>query len=146
MLLSPTFQSWREALPGVLLGILVATPAYIKLWRDRKKPVLEDKESEARTELAQASAQSLVIRDGIATGEGVGKMLASLIEAGETILEQSKLINEMERQAIVLERRTIHAEADAEAAQIYVEQLNMAAKLAGVHLSDYTPRQLNPPK
>lgn len=82
---------------------------------------------------------SLRLRDELATGEGVGKMLNTLIEAGDQLRE--------------MQRRVIQAEADAQAAQLFVEQLNMAAKLTvcnhhpyGVRLSDYTPQQLNQPK
>lgn len=107
MQLSPTWQALREALPGVIGGLILAIPAYIKLWLDRKKPVIENDEAEARTQLARVSAQSMVIRDGIATGEGVSKMLASLVEAGDTIAELQKQVFDLEQGKLELKMARI---------------------------------------
>lgn len=46
----------------------------------------------------------------------------------------------------VLQSKLARAEDDAKAAQMFVEQINMAAKLKGVNLSEFTPQQLHPPK
>lgn len=125
---SPLPHSWPEIiflLAGTLIGLI---PQFISSYRNRRKSDLENVESEARAELTHAEARSLRIRDDLATGEGVGKMLTTLMEATDQIRD--------------LQRRVIQAEADAKAAQMFVEQLNMAAKLRGVHLSDFTPEQL----
>lgn len=107
MLLSPTYQNLREVFLGLLGGLILAIPAYIKLWLDRKKPDVENTEAEARTTLAQASVQSIIIRDGIATGEGVGKMLTSLIEAGDTIGEMTRRIFELEQDQLELKMKRL---------------------------------------
>lgn len=103
MQISPAWQTLREALPGIIGGLILAIPAYIKLWLDRKKPYLEDRESEARTSLAHTSAQSMAIRDGLATGEGVTKMISSLIETGDTLVDLQKQVFELEQDRLELE-------------------------------------------
>lgn len=45
---------------------------------------------------------------------------------------------------VVLQGKLASAQDDAKAAQMFVEQINMAAKLKGVSLSEFTPQQLNP--
>jgi len=61
----------------------------------------------------------------------------------ETLVDQR---NEWRRKFEQLEfdsnRRLIKAEADAQAAIMFMEQLHAAANLKGVRLADYTPKQL----
>lgn len=105
MQLSPLPQSWPEArllFYGILLGLI---PSLINRWLDRKKSSLDNTETSARTRLAEANAQSVAVRDGIATGEGVSKMLATLIDAGDTIKELQERVFDLEQQAI---RNSIH--------------------------------------
>ena len=101
MQLSPLPQSWTEArllLYGILLGLI---PSLVNRWLDRKKSSLDNTETSARTRLAEAEAQSVAVRDGIATGEGVSKMLATLIDAGDTIQDLQNRVFELEQQAII---------------------------------------------
>lgn len=117
---------------GVSTGLI---PSLVSHYLNRKKSVIEVHETETRAELNAANVRSLVVRDDLATGEGVGRMLGNLIEAGDQL-------SELQQQVFELRGRVLRAEADAQAAQLFVEQLNAAAKLAGVHLSDYLPEQL----
>lgn len=99
---SPLPQSWSQLtylLIGTLIGLI---PQAISAYRNRKKSDLENEESEARAELTHAEARSLKIRDDIATGEGVGKMLDTLIQAGEKIRELQTKLGELERNEIDL--------------------------------------------
>lgn len=101
MQLSPLPQTWTEArllLYGILLGLI---PSLVNRWLDRKKSSLDNTETTARTRLAEAEAQSVAVRDGIATGEGVSKMLATLIDAGDTIQDLQNRVFELEQQAII---------------------------------------------
>jgi hypothetical protein len=75
---SPT----RELL-AFLGGLALAIPSYVSIYRNWKKSRIEDAEAEARTELARKTTESIQIRESLATGEGVGNMLTSLIEVGE---------------------------------------------------------------
>lgn len=98
---SPLPQSWAEArilLFGIVIGLI---PQLITRWLDRKKSFLDNTETNARTKLAEANAQSVAIRDGIATGEGVSKMLTTLIDAGDTIKELQARVFELEQDAII---------------------------------------------
>ena len=98
MQLSPLPQSWSEArllLFGILIGLI---PSLINRWLDRKKSSLDNAETTAQTKLAEANAQSLAIRDGIATGEGVSKMLTTLIEAGDTIKQLQDRVFDLEQE------------------------------------------------
>lgn len=100
MQLSPLPQSWAEArflLFGAIIGLI---PQLIIRWLDRKKSFLDNTETSARAKLAEANAQSVAIRDGIATGEGVSKMLSTLIDAGDTIKELQGRVFELEQNAI----------------------------------------------
>lgn len=105
MLLSSLPQSWQD-LRLLILGILIGLiPTLVNRWLDRKKSSLDNTEITARTRLAEANAQSLAVRDGIATGEGVSKMLATLIDAGDTIKELQDRVFELEQECI---RNSIH--------------------------------------
>jgi len=98
MQLSPLPQSWSEArllLFGILLGLI---PSLVNRWLDRKKSSLDNAETTAQTRLAEANAQSVAIRDGIATGEGVSKMLTTLIEAGDTIKQLQDRVFDLEQE------------------------------------------------
>lgn len=121
-----------KVLIGVSIGLI---PTLITRWLDRKKSFIEVREAETRTDLNIISARSTELRDDIATGEGVGRMLGNLIETGDQLYE-------LQQQVFELKGRTLRAEADAQTAQLFVEQLHAAAKLKGVHLADYTPGQL----
>lgn len=136
---SPLPQSWREFIFLSLGSLVSLIPETIRRYRDRKKSALENAEKEAEVEQSHAEIASLRLRDGLATGEGVGRMITTMIETGDQLRD--------------LQRRTIQAEADAQAAQMFVEQLTAAMKLAicehypqGVRLSDYLPSQLKSSK
>lgn len=97
---TPLPQTWAEArilLFGVVIGLI---PQLITRWLDRKKSSLENAETTSRTRLAEATAQSVAIRDGIATGEGVSKMLTTLIDAGDTIKQLQDRVFQLEQGAI----------------------------------------------
>lgn len=136
---SPIPQTWSQLiylLAGVLIGLI---PEFYRAYHSKQKTLLEAAEVEVRIEKTDAETASLRLRDDLATGEGVGRMLTTLMEAGDELRD--------------LQKRAIQAEADAQVAQLFVDQLNAAAKLAvcehhphGVRLSDYTPQQLNPSK
>jgi hypothetical protein len=136
---SPIPQTWSQLiylLTGILIGLI---PEIYRTYRDRKKSYLEASEAEARIEKTTAEVTSLRLHDDLATGEGVGRMLTTLIEAGDQLRD--------------LQRRATQAEADAQMAQMFVDQLNAAGRLAvcehhpnGVRLSDYAPQQLKKPK
>lgn len=74
----------------------------------------------------------------------------SLIQAATAALTKAERLQDerdhWERKANDLQMKVIQAEADARAAEMFVDQLHAAAKLAGVRLRDYSPQQLNPPK
>lgn len=98
MQLSPLPQTWTEArllIFGVVIGLI---PDLIRRWLDRKKSSLDNTETSARTKLAEANAQSVAIRDGIATGEGVSKMLTTLIDAGDTIKQLQDRVFDLEQE------------------------------------------------
>lgn len=100
MQLSPLPQTWSEArllIFGILIGLI---PQLVTRWLDRKKTSIENKEAEARTDLHRATVDSVVIRDSIATGEGVSKMLSTLIDAGDTIKELQQRVFQLEQEAI----------------------------------------------
>lgn len=128
-----------KVLIGVSIGLI---PTLIVRYLDRKKIWNEQQELTARTQLTLVNTRSTELRDDLAIGESVGEMLTTLIETGETI-------RDLNQQLFELKGRTMRAEADAQAAQMFVEQLNAAAKLTtcehhphGVRLSDYAPQQL----
>lgn len=128
-----------KVLIGVSIGLI---PALVLRYLDRKKIWNEQQEVSARTKLTLVNTRSVELRDDLAIGESVGEMLTTLIETGETI-------RDLQQQVFDLRGRMMRAEADAQAAQMFVEQLNAAAKLTtcehhpnGVKLSDYAPQQL----
>lgn len=106
MQFSPAPSTWTEVFRLLLATFIGLIPYVVTTYRNRKKSDLENQESEARAELARTTARSTEFRDSIAAGEGVGKLLSALIEAGDTIhdlqsknfrLEQEKLGDDMMR-------------------------------------------------
>ena len=93
-------QSW-SSLYSFISGLLLALIPYtVREYRDRKKSRLEDEETTARTALARANAQSVALRDSVAIGESVGKMLTDLIEAGDMLKEARDRIFDLEQRNI----------------------------------------------
>lgn len=91
----------RELL-AFLGGLALAIPSYVILYRNWKKSRIEEREVEARTHLTLESATSLRLRDDLAAGEGIGKMLASMIETGESLTLLQKRIFDLEQDQIEL--------------------------------------------
>lgn len=95
---SPTL---REML-AFLSGLALAIPSYVTLYRNWKKSRIEEREAEARTQHTIESTASMRLRDDLATGEGIGKMLASMIETGENLSQLQKRMFELEQDQIEL--------------------------------------------
>lgn len=130
-----TFPTWANVftfVSGILSTVIVLL---VKSWLDSKKTVSEIHHTQSQTQLTQVQIRSTELRDDLATGEGVGRMLGNLIEAGDQL-------SDLQQQVFELKGRTLRAEADADMAQLFIEQLHAAAKLKGVHLADFTPDQL----
>lgn len=99
---SPLPQSWSQLiylLVGTLIGLI---PQAVTTYRNRKKSTLEEAEIEARVHRTDAEVRSLRVRDDIATGEGVGKMLDTLLQAGDKIRDLQSKIGELQRNEIDL--------------------------------------------
>lgn len=83
-------------------GLALAIPSYITLYRNWKKSRIEEREAEARTRLTQETTHSIRLRDDLAIGENVGKMLTSMIETGESLSQLQRRMFEMEQDQIEL--------------------------------------------
>lgn len=83
-------------------GLALAIPSYIILYRNWQKSRIEEREVEARTHLTLESVSSLRLRDDLAAGEGIGKMLTSMIETGESLTLLQRRIFELEQDQIEL--------------------------------------------
>lgn len=94
MEIPPILADVLKTLSGTVIGLI---PYAVTTYRNRKKSDLENEETTARTKLAEANARSLEIRDNLAAGEGVEKLLTALIKSGETIHEQQSKIFQMEQ-------------------------------------------------
>lgn len=121
---------------GVAGGLIVRL---YTTWLNRKKPAAE-------VQVTEATATEITVRAGSNAGEAVMRMMDRLDSAQVTI---DRLRGERDDWRL----RAMNAEDDAKTAQHFTDQLNAAGKLAvcehhpeGVRLSDYTPKQLNPPK
>jgi hypothetical protein len=93
-------QIWT-GLYSFVSGLLIALIPYaVREYRNRKKSYLEDTETAARTEMTKVNTQSVLLRDNIAIGEGIGKILTDLIEAGDTIRGLQARVFELEQENI----------------------------------------------
>lgn len=115
-------------------------------WLNRKKPAAE-------IHLTQATATEVTVRAGSSAGDAVMRMMDRLDAAQFTIDRLRGERDSWRFDAMEAQELAGKAESDAKAAQLFVNQLNAAARLStcehypeGVRLADYTPRQLNPPK
>lgn len=91
----------REVL-AFLGGLVIAIPSWVSAYKSYKKARIEDAEAKARTHLTVESTTSLRLRDELAAGEGIGKMLASMIETGESLSQLQKRMFELEQDQIEL--------------------------------------------
>jgi hypothetical protein len=115
-------------------------------WLNRKKPAAE-------IGLTHATATEINVRAGSSAGDAVMRMMDRL-DTAQSVIDRLRSERDNWRvNAIQATERALKAEDDAKTAQLFVSQLNAAAKLStcehypeGVKLSSYTPRQLNPPK
>lgn len=101
MLQSPNPQTWTTPLYSFVSGLLIALiPYLVREYRNRKRTCLQDEETTARTEMTRVSTQSTILRDNIAVGESIGKLLTDLIEAGDTIQKLQERVFELEQENI----------------------------------------------
>lgn len=69
---------------GVISGLI---PEFIRRYKNSKERALQERETVARIDNTEGSTRSLRVRDDLATGEAVGRMLGSLIEMGDKLSE-----------------------------------------------------------
>ena len=118
------------ALASTLSGIGI--DRIYNTWLNRRKPALE--------------ADEIAIRASSSASEAVIRMMDRLDGAQLTI-------DRLRQERDELRLQLASVQDDAKASQLFTDQLNAAAKLTtcehypnGVKLSNYLPRQLNPPK
>jgi hypothetical protein len=138
---SSTLPTWIQTAFGLLASFLAGGGFYklFNTWLNRRKPAAE-------IHVTEATASEIIVRAGSNAGDAVMRMMDRLDHAQMTI---DRLRSERDD----WRTRAMNAEDDSNAAQMFVDQLNAAAKLTvcehhphGVKLSDFTPQQLNPPK
>lgn len=136
-----TIPHWMQlaltALASTLSGIGI--DRLYNTWLNRKKPAAE-------IHVTEATAAEITIRASSSAGEAVIRMMDRLDSAQLTI---DRLRGERDEWRM----ETLKARDDANAAHMFTDQLNAAARLVicehhpeGVRLSNFTPQQLNPPK
>lgn len=138
---SSAFPQWIQTALGWVAPIVAggAIHKLITTWLNRHKPAAE-------VHVTEATAAEIIVRAGSSAGDSVMRMMDRLDIAQLTI---DRLRTERDEWRM----KTLRAEADSQAAQLFTDQLNAAARLTvcehhptGVRLSDYLPSQLNPPK
>lgn len=133
---SPT---WPQLAWGIVAAF-VTGGGIVKLWNtylNRRKPAAE-------VTVTEATAAEITVRASSSAGDAVMRMMDRLDNAQLTI-------DRLRAERDGLQLRVLKAEDDAETAQMFVGQLNAAAKLtvcshypSGVKLSNFLPEQLNP--
>lgn len=129
-----TIPHWMQlALTGIasLLSGIGIDKVY-NSWLNRKKPAAEVTE--------------ITVRASSNASESVMRMMDRLDAAQLTIDRLRGERDDWRARALESKEQALKANDDARAAQMFTDQLNMAAKLKGVNLSDFTPQQLNPPR
>lgn len=126
----PQAPHWLQYGLGIVAAILsgVGIDKLYNSWLNRHKP-------SAEIHVTEATAAEIKVRAHSSAGDALSRMMDRLDMAQVTI-------DGLRERLAKAEGLALRAEADAQAAQMFVEQLNAAAKLAGVRLSDYTPTQL----
>lgn len=124
-------------LAGIGAGGLIVR--FVTLYQNRHRPVAELHKTDAET-------TEITVRTSSNAGDAMMRMMDRLDVAQQNI---DRL--RIERDSWRVE--ALNAKDDAKTAQMFVDQLNAAARLtvcehhpAGVKLSDYTPQQLNKSK
>lgn len=131
-----TWSQWIWLALATSVGYAVSS---LNEWIKRKRSPAEERKTDAEARAIDATTQQ--------------NLLQSAADALTKAYRAQDVADHWQRKAEDWERRAVQAEADAKAAEMFVGQLNAAAKLttcehhpSGVKLSDYMPRQLNPPK
>ena len=102
---SPNPQTWSQLIyltTGILIGLI---PEIYRRYAYRKKSDLENTETGKRIERTEAETLSIRLRDDLATGEAVGKMLATMMDASDKLRSQQEKIFELEQDQIELHMR-----------------------------------------
>lgn len=136
-----------HSIAQVLWLVLASSLGWIGGWITRRKREPHE------IQKLRAEARQIDTNTDIAAGDSILKLAKEIAENTVKMERLRDQRDHWQRQAGELKERVVKAEADANAAQLFVDQLNMAGKLAvcehhphGVRLSDFTPKQLNPPK
>lgn len=136
-----TSPNWIQLAFGLLASFLAGGGFYklINTWLNRRKPAAE-------VHLTEATAAEIVVRTGSSASDAMMRMMDRLDAAQVTIDRLRGERDDWRMQAV-------KADDDAKTAQLFVGQLNAAAKLTvcehhpeGVKLSDFMPQQLNADK
>lgn len=98
----PTLNEWRDVLVYLAGVLTIGIPTAVRLYLEYRKTGIERAEAEARIEHTRESTESIRIRDSLATGEGVGRMLTSLIETGERFSEIQERMFQLEQDQLEL--------------------------------------------
>jgi hypothetical protein len=102
---SPNPQTWSQFIPfsiGVLTGLI---PELVRFALGYKKSHLDNTETGARIERTEAETLSIRLRDDLATGEAVGKMLTTMMSASDKLRSQQERIFELEQDQIELQMK-----------------------------------------
>lgn len=140
-----TIPHWIQlaltALASIVSGIGI--DKLYNSWLNRRKPAAE-------VHVTQATAAEITLRASSSASDSVMRMMDRLDAAQLTIDRLRCERDEWRSRALDEGERADKADADAQTAQLFVDQLNAAAKLTvcrhhptGVRLSDFSPRQLN---
>lgn len=141
---SPVFPHWIQTALGWLAPIIAggAIHKLVLTWLNRRKPAAE-------IHLTEATAAEITVRAGSNAGDAVIRMMDRLDAAQITIDKVRGDGDRLRGERDDWRVRALNAEADADAARMFTDQLNAAGRLAvcehypnGVRLQDYTPQQL----
>lgn len=128
---SPTL---REVL-AFITGLIPAIPSWVIVYRQWKRTGIEDRKLEAEIDLTEESVVSVRRRDDLATAEGVGKMLASMIETGENLSQLQRRLFDLEQDQIELQL-----------ARQDIKQLKGLLDAHGISYSEKDQARTEPPK
>jgi len=130
----------------VLVGLTLYGGGLITAWAKRKREPAEVAKIDAETAHQKVTTELMPVDIAKQTLREL-REVSDLAERRRKAwaAREDRLIgqrNHWQHQAIIFERRAVQAEADAQAAIMFVDQMHAAANLKGVRLADYTPKQL----
>jgi hypothetical protein len=127
-----SFLTWTELFRTLIAGSLGWAGASLHEWIKKQRSPAEERKTDAE-------ARQIHVNTDVSLMQAASGALSKALHLQDKCELQQRQLESLRCQLDL-------ADENVRASALFVTQLNRAAKLAGVNLSDYTPKELRAPK